>query len=237
MIKNDAYNSQNTWSPFRSSKQLPRKLVWLFAVMTTCSASQRKVETKFVHQIEVPMVNVREFMTTQHDYIWTMNGTLKDECVMCKVEKVEENKPESVTFWRNYTFDRLTVSKLLRGDYYGRAGQPPNIMNITVLREEFVINNNTMWPRLSHVYSYMEILLYAEKNLSCGVFLHKAKKYMTKPTDDLDYYKEDYKSCEVRQKARMGKWPSSPSKNCMGYFRKHCQQPFFPVFRSFCKMP
>lgn len=178
------------------------------------------------------------FMNTQTDYIWTMNGTLADECVMCKVEEVLTIQNSTVKFWRNYTFDKINISKLLLGEFIKREGEPPNSMRITVLEEHFVIGGVFPYSRPHHKYTYVETLVHAEKGQTCGVFLHRAQKYLTVETDTEFYFRRDDQSCEVRVKARYDKKPSAPPKSCMEKFERLCRRkPYFAVYRSFCKMP
>lgn len=146
MITREAFNNQNGWPHLRNSVWEQKKLILFFAIIPICWTSHKQPKPEVVTRMPLPTVNVREFMNTQHDYIWTMNGTLSDECVFCKVEKVVNPTQTFVLFWRNYSFDKITVLKLLNATY-GIAREPPNTLEITVVYEQFIIHNQTLWVR------------------------------------------------------------------------------------------
>lgn len=171
------------------------------------------------------------------EYIWTTNGTITDECILCKFDNVTYNTETYALFTRNYTIDEVTVIMKLKGTFerlpYISA---PFRMDVTVQEETYVIEGQN-YSAQKREMSHMEVLLYADDDYKCGVFLNKFRKYTYKPKHGEDYlYTEDPLSCEIRVKST--KKPSKPSPDCWKAFTQNCREtPYFDVYQDFCWKP
>lgn len=220
----------------KSRNIIAAHLVYLISSLPSCLGSGYSVpDLAPPEEVDRTYVNIREFMRPHSQYIWTTLGTLRDECVTCKVEKVLNVTNLTVEFLRYHNVDHLRVRRHYKGNF-GFKQQIPILMELTVIKEEIIINN-TKWTVPLKLEGHTEVLIYAEANQSCGVFLNKARTFSTLPNGDVHIIKEgDYTSCELRVKS-FSTHPV-PTENCLKSFKMDCPVgPYFTVYQKDCLMP
>lgn len=229
------YKILNEFNGFSTQSMVLEKWAHFLSLASACFASSADTRTENYHQGNFHEVyNVYEFMNADPHYIWTTNGTLFDECVMCTVDQIINISKRDVYFWRNYSTEDLSVSKILWGKFEGREREPPIVMYIRVLREEYFVHNYTHFTSPKERTGHAEALLYAERGQKCGVFLNKARKLKyNKDFDDEYFVLYEEGSCELRVKGKQR--PLQPSEACMKRFLE-CPHvgPTFAVYKDFC---
>lgn len=215
--------------------------VWaIFAIVfMSCSHAQFYTpKPTTVPKTPVPP-DVRTFMNTK-DNIWTLNGTLKDQCYLCKVDRTINITNDNVTFWRNYTRDEFNFSQLLLGVFEYKLGdkkkEHPFRMVVSTILEEVKIQNQS-WTLEKHRDRHTEVMLYADHDFNCAVFLHEASKVYDDPyfKQYLHVYSRD-PPCELRRRAL---WrPRPPSETCFKEFKSYCREgPYYAVYKRSCTLP
>lgn len=171
----------------KSRNIIAAHLVYLISSLPSCLGSGYSVpDLAPPEEVDRTYVNIREFMRPHSQYIWTTLGTLRDECVTCKVEKVLNVTNLTVEFLRYHNVDHLRVRRHYKGNF-GFKQQIPILMELTVIKEEIIINN-TKWTVPLKLEGHTEVLIYAEANQSCGVFLNKARTFSTLPNGDVHMF-------------------------------------------------
>ncbi|XP_077529433.1 uncharacterized protein LOC144141817 [Haemaphysalis longicornis] len=165
-----------------------------------------------------------------------MNGTLRDECIMCLVDAVINITDEVVYLWRNYSRAEATISKLLRGKFGSVPGHPPSAMRVTV-ELETVCSEGVCYTMKRLHKAHTEALAYVEK--MCAVFFTRVPTMFADDREDGNHmFKHDPFMCELRVKADHATMPVIPKGNCWQEFKRMCgRSPFYPVYKEYCLLP